>query len=131
MKSHLIDLENYFLCAVHFQFLRHGGNRSENRDLYGLFLRLWLRFFRFFPVFVVSCSCKLAVATSAIANRQRHQLGARLACISSLLGLHLTIRSRGCCLCHCPLPIAHRSPRSPVFVLWAARLMPPQRQREK
>lgn len=86
---------------------QHGQNH-RNRDFYGWFLCAVFRF-RFF---VVSrrrrrrcCCChagckspqqQLAVATSAsttstIANRQRHQLGARLACISFLLRLHLTL----------------------------------------
>lgn len=54
----------------------------------------------------VATQQQLAVATSAsttstIANRQRHQLGARLACISFLLRLHLTLF---CCprLSDCP-----------------------------
>lgn len=96
---------------------QHGQNH-RNRDFYGCFLCAVFRF-RFFVV--SGCrrhaGCKspqqqLAVATSAsasttstIANRQRHQLGARLACISFLLRLHLTLfccPHKSVCLSLCP-----------------------------
>lgn len=95
----------------------------------------------------VATQQQLAVATSAsttstIANRQRHQLGARLACISFLLRLHLTLfccpRLSDClsfCLRSLSLSLYQPLPFSLLFsclavdhlssVLWGTRFMPP------
>lgn len=70
-----------FCFSISAQHIAQQNHR--NRDFYVLFLLLFLL-----------CGFLWSVATSTtstIANRQRHQLGARLACISFLLRLHLTL----------------------------------------
>lgn len=100
-------------ASVFFFLIQFRHNTGKTTEIVISTVAFCVQFF-VFGFFVVSgcrrhAGCKspqqqLAVATSAsasttstIANRQRHQLGARLACISFLLRLHLTL------FC-CPLP---------------------------